>query len=278
MTEQRKTERIFRRIPVRLRGLDELGKSFSEDTTTMEINRDGARVPLRNVPPFGATLEMTNLSKNMTTASRVTRRCPQSYSGLPEWAIEFSQPVPDFWGIAFEESSKELELVVSALLVCKPCGQKEMANLSLAEYEGLGQEYFLSRPCSICGRATNWEVAARDEGKPVAAAAPAGSGTPAREATEERRHVRRLMLKAPVFVTAPGGASELLEAQDFSKHGLSFLSSLELESGDQVRVSVGHGVAESPSVRNCLVIWRKPRQKSGKYLYGVKFLVSEQGS
>jgi hypothetical protein len=278
MDEQRKTERIFRRIPVRVRGVDELGKSFFEDTTTMEINRDGARVPLRNAPRFGATLEMTNLSKNTTTTSRVTRRCPQSYSGMPEWGIEFAQPVPDFWGIAFEASSEEQELVVSALLVCKSCGRREMANLSRAEYEWLGQEYFLSRSCSACGSATDWEVAARDEEEPLAMAALAGSATPSQEATEERRRVRRLMLKAPVLVTAPGGASELLEAQDFSKHGLSFLSSLELEPGDQVRISVGHGVAESPSVKNCLVIWRKPRQRSGKYLYGVKFLDSEQGS
>ncbi len=107
MGEQRKTKRFFTRVPVRVRGLDELGQTFSEDTTTMEINRDGARVALRSVPRFGSGLELTNLARNLTASSLVTHRCPQSYSGLPEWGLEFSEPVPDFWGIAFEESKEE---------------------------------------------------------------------------------------------------------------------------------------------------------------------------
>src|SRR5713101_9113843 len=144
MAEQRKTKRIFTRIPVRVGGSDELGKTFSEDTTTLEINRDGARVALRNVPRFGIKLEITNLSLNLTANFLVTHRCPQSYSGLPEWGLEFSEPVPDFWGIAFEESDPKRDLVVSALLACKSCARKEMVNLSSDEYRELGQQYFVS--------------------------------------------------------------------------------------------------------------------------------------
>lgn len=270
MGEQRKTKRIFTRIPVRVRGLDELGQTFSEDTTTMEINRDGARVALRSVPRFGSGLELTNLARNLTASSLVTHRCPQSYSGLPEWGLEFSDPLPDFWGIAFEESKEEQELVVSALLACKICGRKEMANLSPAEYRELGEEYFLSRPCPVCRSQSQWGVVAREE-EETAPTPPLASDP---QAIEERRRVRRLNLKAPMLVTALSGASELLEAQNLSRSGVSFASLLELEPGDQVQVSVGHGVADSPSVKNCLVIWRRPREKSGKYLYGVKFLES----
>lgn len=266
MPEQRKTKRFFTRVPVRVRGLDELSKPFTEESTTLEINRDGARIALRTVPRFDATLEITNLSRNLTASSQVTHRCPQSYSGLPEWGFEFLAAAPDFWGIAFEENSEKQELVVSALLGCKSCGRKEMVNLSRAEYEGLGDEYFLPRSCSICARATSWEVVARDDEEPPGAAA---AGT---ESGDERRRARRLTLKAPIRVTTASGASESLEAQDISKTGLSFMASLELELGDRIEVSIGHGVAESPSVRKCLVIWRKPREKSGRHLYGVKFV------
>jgi hypothetical protein len=272
MAEQRKTERIFARIPVRVRGLDELGTSFSEDTTTLEINRDGARIALKSTPRYGAALEITNLAKNVTAPSLVTHRCPQSYSGLPEWGVEFPEAAADFWGIAFEKSKDEQVLVVSALLVCRSCGRKEMVNLSPAEYEGLGKEWFLSRACLVCGARTQWEVVARDEEEPAAAPAFPSSDAASEEVSEERRRARRLTLKAPLLVTASNGTGESVEAQDLSKIGISFTCALELEPGDRVQISVGHGVAEAPSVRKCLVVWRKPREKSGQYFYGVKFL------
>jgi hypothetical protein len=191
---------------------------------------------------------------------------------LPEWGLEFSEPVPDFWGIAFEESDPKHDLVVSALLACKSCGRKEMVNLSGNEYRELGQQYFLSRSCPACAEPTQWEVVSRDEEEPAPLAAVLSGGVTGLEVRQERRLARRLALKPPILVRASSGAEQLLEAQDFSKHGLRFKSSLELQAGEEIQVSIGHGVAETPSVKNCLVIWRRPREKSGQYLYGVKFL------
>jgi hypothetical protein len=270
MAEQRKTKRLFTRIPVRVQGRDEMEKPFVEETTTLEVSRDGARVPLRVTPRFGARLEMTNLSTQVTTVALVTHRCPQSYSGLAEWGLEFADPVPDFWSIAFQETREGQPLVVSALLACQRCGRKEMVNLSSAQYEGLGEEYFLSRACPVCGASTQWQVVAREEEEPSALAV-AGANAGA-AGWDDRRTSRRLALKAPILITTTNGSSEAREAQDLSKFGLSFTASLELKAGDRIEVSIGHGVAETPSLRKCLVVWRKPREKSGQYLYGVKFL------
>jgi len=275
LADQRKTKRIFSRIPVRISGVDELGKPFSEETTTMEVSRDGARVALRRVPRFGAELVLTHLRSGFTVSSLVTHYCAQSYSGLPEWGVEFMSPVPDFWGINFEQSENHQELTVWALLLCQTCGRKEMANLSRAEYEELGEQFHFSRSCAACGRRTDWEVAAREEEEPPASKPDSLGDDSGADSFKERRRARRLALKVPILVTAPTGACEQLEAQDFSRHGLSFMSSLELEPGDRVQVTVGHGVAESPSIRDCLLIWRKPRERSGRHLYGVKFLDSK---
>lgn len=272
---QRKTKRFFTRIPVRVRGLDLLGKAFSEDTATVEINRDGARIGLKNIPRFGSQLEITNPATNLTASFSVTHQCPQSYSGLPEWGVEFSDPKPDFWGIAFEETKEEEEPVVSALLACTTCGRREMVNLSPDEYKGLGEAFFLPRQCSACNKVRNWEVVASEEEESAdSSVAPAGE-IPRAATGAERRLVRRLTLKAPILATGPTGAAELTETQDLSKTGLSFPCSLELEVGDRVQISVGHGVADNPSVRICRVMWRKPREKSVRYLYGVQFLSNE---
>ncbi len=271
MVGQRKTQRIFTRIPIRVRGQNQVGKSFSEDTTTVEIGRDGARIGLNNVPRFGAQLQITNLSNSLTAGFVVNQQCPQSYSGMPEWGLELSDPVPNFWDIAFEER-KEEELAVSALLTCKTCDRREMASLSPLEYQELGETFSVQRQCSACGQVTHWEVVADEEEEPAApSVATTGEAAP-RATGAERRQARRLTLKAPILVTAANGASELTETQDLSKTGLSFSSSLEVECGAQVQVAVGFGVAESPSVKNCRVMWREPREKSVRYLYGVQFL------
>jgi hypothetical protein len=146
-----------------------------------------------------------------------------------------------------------------------------MVSLSPAEYELLGKELSVQRSCSVCGQKTNWEIVIDEEEGPRPPRVPLSVGAPGQAAEEDRRQVRRLTLKAPILVTAGSGASELTDTQNLSIIGLSFLSSLELNPGEQIQVIVGHGFAASPSVKACRVTWRKPTEKSARYFYGVEF-------
>lgn len=276
MGERRKTARILTRIPLRVRGADYLGVPFVEEASTVEINRDGARIPLKNMPRFGSELEITNLSNDLIARFVITQQCPQSYGDRPEWGVEFSGPVEDYWSISFEERKEEEEVIVSALLSCSACARQEVVNLSWGEYEVLRTNLFLPRPCPPCGMVTNWQVGAAGEedcGTPPGAPAAAAEATPAAaEDGKEQRRARRLTLKVPLLVGSENGAQEKTVTEDLSKAGLSFAASLEFAEGEQIHVIVGYGVAKNPSVRASRATWRKPRQKSLRYLYGARFV------
>lgn len=85
----------------------------------------------------------------------------------------------------------------------------------------------------------------------------------------ERRRSPRFALKVPLLVSAPGGASDLTVAEDVSRSGLRFASSLEALPGSRLQVIIGYGVADSPPVHAYRIVWRSPMHKSPRYMYGV---------
>jgi len=161
MTERRRTDRVFLRIPTRVQGLDLRGEYFSERTTTVEVNRDGARIELKSPLRMGDELRVTNLITGATALCRVTVECLQSYGELPEWGIalstSMSDVVADFWGITFEDLPEEPQPHISALLSCTGCGRRELVTISHVEYDVLREDLVLPRVCQTCRTATDWE-------------------------------------------------------------------------------------------------------------------------
>jgi len=288
MLDRRKTERVFLRIPISVRGLNNQGDSFTEEAATVEINRDGARIGLANTLRPDSELEVTNLINHFTTILQVSERCPQSYDGLPEWSVKFLTPMHDFWGIVFEDKNPEDERGISALLTCQLCGRQELVAISHSEYETLSSRLFIPRLCPHCRIVGRWEVGSLGEGRggqpvPIQTNPPAtGDAAQQAQASEaaaesegmatekvavaepegaERRAARRLALKVPLLVKSPTGDTEQTETSDVSKTGMSFTTGLNLVLGDLVQVTVGYGVAENPPVQATRVIWRRPEDQ-----------------
>jgi PilZ domain-containing protein/transcription initiation factor TFIIS-like protein len=272
MVEQRRSRRIFMRVPIRVRGRDESGKEFSEETTTIEISRGGARICLKSVPGFGTSLEVTNLSTRTSSSFLVIHPCSQSYSGLPEWGIACPKPSADFWGLAFGEGSDEHELVISALLACKECGRKETIKLTQLQYRGLEEESLLNHACPNCQKTTVWEIVVGEEEDPKMALPDSPSVKTVEWPGGERRGRKRLAVTAPILVATTQGATEVTEIYDISKGGLKFASVLELDYGDEIQVTVNYAGSENARAESCRVVWRKPKEKASRYIYGVEFI------
>lgn len=195
MVERRRSERIFLRVPISVQAVDQSGQLFTEQTSTLEINRDGARIGLKNSVRLGDELRITNLTTGFAALFRVCVQCPQSYGGSPEWGVAASPSaaglLSDFWGIVFEDLAERGAPHISALLACSVCGHQELVALSRPEYEILLQELVLPRICSVCHASTEWipveqQVRREPSGPPLApggaiGAAPAEAAAPSGE-------------------------------------------------------------------------------------------------
>lgn len=160
MAERRRSERVFLRVPISVQAVDQSGQPFTEQTFTLEVNRDGARVGLKNSVRLGDELRITNLATGFAALFRVCVQCPQSYGGSPEWGVGASPSaaglLSDFWGVAFEDLTGAAEPHISALLACGVCGHQELVPLSRLEYDILLQDLVLSRICTLCRTFTDW--------------------------------------------------------------------------------------------------------------------------
>ena len=54
--ERRRSERLLITVPIRVEGMDRNGEKFSEETRTLVINRQGARIYLKRMVSAGATV------------------------------------------------------------------------------------------------------------------------------------------------------------------------------------------------------------------------------
>jgi hypothetical protein len=286
MAERRQTERVFFQIPIVVQGVDHQGKPFSERTATIELNRDGARIGLKNTPRLGAELRVTNTATRFSALFRVIVQCPQSYGNYPEWGMALSQPMPalmgEFWGIAFEDLKTPEEAHIAAPLLCRGCSRRELAAISEPEYNVLLQSFVLPRVCPVCRQVTDWEplsVAVSKAGsltspddKPETETAP----TRAEPDQPQRRGARRVAVRVPIRVKTMDGRFEETVSQDVSRTGLGFVTQLDLGPGDALEVVVGYGVVSSPVSQAAWVVWRRPVASGAKALVGVRFATAAE--
>src|SRR5579872_2213744 len=69
--EHRRSERLLISVPIRVEGVDREGTKFVEETRTLVINRQGARIHLKRHVAAGAILMITTTVAHRTGKFRV---------------------------------------------------------------------------------------------------------------------------------------------------------------------------------------------------------------
>lgn len=96
----RRSQRILLNIAVIVQGVRGNGKAFSERTHTLVVNAHGALIRLLEPVERNQEVVITNIKTNEERTCRVAGVL-SGQSGEPEVGIEFSEPSPRFWRIAF---------------------------------------------------------------------------------------------------------------------------------------------------------------------------------
>jgi len=99
-TNQRRSSRVFTRIPVRATGKNTDGRKFRENSQTIVINAHGGLLYLHETLELGADVSLINPVTEEEQECRVVYVGDTSEKGT-RIGVEFLSPSPHFWGVEF---------------------------------------------------------------------------------------------------------------------------------------------------------------------------------
>jgi hypothetical protein len=99
-SDQRRSSRVFTRIPVRAAGKNSDGRKFRETSRTIVINAHGGLLYLHEPLELGAEVVLTNPATEEDQECRIVYRGDTSEKGT-RIGVEFLSPAPHFWGVEF---------------------------------------------------------------------------------------------------------------------------------------------------------------------------------
>jgi hypothetical protein len=99
-SQQRRSSRVFTRIPVRASGKSIHGRKFRENSQTIVINAHGGLLYLQEELALGADLVLINPVTEEEQECRVVYLGDTSEKGT-RVGVEFLSPSPRFWGVDF---------------------------------------------------------------------------------------------------------------------------------------------------------------------------------
>ncbi len=97
---RRRSQRVLMQVAVRVRGEDTQGKEFVEETETLAINAHGALILLSARLTSGSKVFMQHKRTQEEQECLVVYLGPVR-AGKAEIGLEFSEPRPTFWRVAF---------------------------------------------------------------------------------------------------------------------------------------------------------------------------------
>jgi len=271
--EHRRSERLLITMPIRVEGVDRNGEKFTEESRTVVINRQGARIYLKRPVAAGAMLLITTMVAHRSAKFRIVGPTQPLSGEGGEWGVECSEATSNIWGIGFPPPSM-VEGMCTALLECRRCHAVKLSHLSMVEHEVLGTSGLLVKECEACGRSTSWGY--KEPSMPLAVE-DAGSAFPSPEsladlqAGSSRRNHNRVALKLPMRLRSFSGTEEYTRSENVSRGGVCFITDRNYEVGEVVLVTCPfEKTGQNIEVRG-QVVRRREMQGTGRKIYGVRY-------
>ena len=269
--ERRRSERLLITVPIRVEGMDRNGEIFREETQTLVINRQGARIYLKRKVAAGAVLLITTVLGNRSAKFRVVGPTqPPSEEG-GEWGVECLDSNCRIWGIGFP-APLSAEAMCTALLECRRCHAVKLSHLSMVEHEVLGTSGLLVKECEDCGRSTSWsykEPSISFTGDDAGAALPSqGSFTEGRAGANRRLH-SRAALRLPIRVRSYFGAEEFTRTENVSRGGVCFITDRTYEVGEVILLTCPYEKGGHNIEVRAQVVRRREMHGTGRKIYGI---------
>jgi PilZ domain-containing protein len=244
---QRRTDRVLIRMSVQISAVDVTGKKFSEEGHTLTINRHGATIALHRKLTPGLHLTICPVTSKRESSALVMGQMG-GQSDVYIYGIALLEPNANLWGIQFPPLAESEEGLARVLLECNACKAREVVHLDELETDVFEGNHSLPRSCSQCGTWTIWrqtsnELPVGDSGVQYATTPESSVGVMDR-GSNKRKHVR-VHVKMKACIRHPGFEEEIVEVNDLSRGGLSFVSSKTYIEGSRIEVAVPYSIGKA---------------------------------
>ena len=150
----RRSARVPVEKPVLLIGSDLLGKSFSEETVTLDVSQHGAAVLSRQKLAAEQEMIVRCLDANKEAEARIVRVMALG-AGDFAYGVAFVNPKADIWGLEFPPLHEAEEGLAGLLFGCTRCGSRQVLDPADATV-GAHPADAVIRACQRCGSETEW--------------------------------------------------------------------------------------------------------------------------
>jgi hypothetical protein len=247
--ERRRTERILTPMRIRVIGNDAGGVSFAEETVTVSVNQQGARISLTHSLLPDDIVLIKNLENEVEEEFRVVGALQQVFGNRREWGVEAINPESRIWGVGFVPNADGAQ--PKLLIECGACKTATQSTLSSIEYDVLLATGLISRHCDRCNETTRW----MPSDQIVTPEILGRSGKPAAWPAVERRGKRRLKLTMQLRVQNSWGVAGIAQTRDVSKTGLCFVSSQRYSTSDEVCITLPYAQSQTPPEIKGRIVW-----------------------
>jgi hypothetical protein len=235
----RRSDRVSIAVPVQVYGTAVTGEAFMEQTQTQLLSRHGAALLMtRKMLPQEQIIIRNLANQREAVAQIVGQMGAQDKTYI--YGVAFLDPEVNLWDINFLRLSSVEEATLRLVLECKVCSGQEPVLLKDFESDVFGASQNLTRDCRRCREATQWFIAAQEPIVGQLANDKMRQPSPygAHPGSQNDRKNPRLKLNISACVRLPGfNEQEIVEVENVSRGGLSFLSARSYFSGSILEVA-----------------------------------------
>ena len=268
----RRTGRVATSLRLLVSGNDANGRLFMEESSTVEISCQGARIISKRLLKANNEVNVRIIATGSETDMRVIGQIADTPLGY-HYGTRFSAPTGSFWGIHFPSTPESENATPGVVLECERCLSSEEVSLIDFEVEVFAAQGNLERPCKKCGISTAWRLANR---QPVPPPVPGGverAPLPAalKPGGSERRRQKRLPLNMRACIRTITYGDEVVPTENVSKGGFSFKSTDKYGVDMVLEVCVPYSAGSGDIFTSAKIVGRRPLSSEGGFVYAVSY-------
>ncbi len=153
---RRRSCRLALAIPIRVFDIDFRGKDFVEDSSTLVVNRHGAKIRLSHQLLPDQEIRLLSRATEQEAIFRVVSKLSAINLGYTCWGIECLDHDRDIWGVRFPEPGPKDQTGVRMMLQCPICFNRELLFMDEFLVASLQARGGISRGCLNCRTSAVW--------------------------------------------------------------------------------------------------------------------------